>query len=34
MRQETLVDGKDTLGADRLAQAVEDAGIQVSVLVV
>jgi hypothetical protein len=34
MGQEPLVDGKETFGADCLAQAVEDALVQVSVLVV
>lgn len=31
---EALVDGEDALGADRLAGAVEDAAVEVAVLVV
>lgn len=34
MGQEALVNGKDAFGSNRLAQAVEDALVQVSVLVI
>ena len=34
MGDDALVDGKETLGADGLGQAVEDALVQVAVLVV
>lgn len=34
MSEEALVDSKDTLGADRLEQAVENTTIQVTSLVV
>lgn len=34
MRQETLVDGEGSLCADRLGETVEDATVQIAVLVV
>lgn len=34
VRDEALVNGKDSFGADRLSEAVEDAAVEVAVLVV
>lgn len=34
MRDEALVDGEDSFGSDRLSEAVEDAAVEVTVLVV